>query len=123
MPLRLAYCWAHSRRKLREIYDSSGSEIAAEGLRRIAELYAIEADIRGSPPERRLAERQARSAPLVEAFGDWLRQQRARVSPKSRLGEKLAYVARHWDGLQLFLTDGRVEMDSNSVENLARPIA
>ena len=92
-------------------------------MRRIAELYAIEADIRGSPPERRLAERQTRSAPLVQAFGDWLKQQRARVSPKSRLGEKLAYIARHWDGLQLFLADGRVEMDSNSVENLARPIA
>ena len=122
-PLRLAYCWSHARRRLREIYDSSGSEIAAEGLRRIAELYAIEADIRGCPPEGRLAERRARSAPLVQAFSDWLKQQRARVSPKSRLGEKLAYIARHWDGLQLFLADGRVEMDSNSVENLARPIA
>ena len=122
-PIRLAYCWSHARRRLREIYDSSGSEIAAEGLRRIAELYAIEAEIRTSPPERRLAERQARSAPLVLAFGDWLKQQRARVSPKSRLGEKLAYIARHWDGLRLFLADGRVEMDSNSVENLARPIA
>ncbi len=122
-PLRLAYCWAHCRRRLREIYDSSGSEIAAEGLRRIAELYAIEAEIRGGAPEQRLAERQARSAPLVQAFGDWLKQQRARVSPKSRLGEKLAYITRHWDGLQLFLADGRVEMDSNSVENLARPIA
>ncbi len=122
-PLRLAYCWSHARRRLREIYDSSGSEIAAEGLRRIAELYAIEADIRGSPPERRLSERQTRAAPLVEAFGDWLKQQRARVSPKSRLGEKLAYIARHWDGLRLFLADGRVEMDSNAVENLARPIA
>ena len=122
-PIRLAYCWAHCRRRLREIYDSSGSEIAAEGLRRIAELYAIEAEIRGSSAERRLAERQTRAAPLVDAFGDWLRQQRARVSPKSRLGEKLAYIARHWDGLRLFLADGRVEMDSNSVENLARPIA
>ena len=107
----------------REVFSVVGSEIAAEVLRRIAELYAIEADIRGSPPERRLAERQARSAPLVEAFGDWLKQQRARVSPKSRLGEKLAYIARHWDGLHLVLADGRVEMDSNSVENLARPIA
>ena len=122
-PIRLAYCWSHARRRLREIYDSSGSEIAAKGLRRIAEFYAIEADIRGSPPERRLAERQARAAPLVEAFGEWLRQQRARVSPKSRLGEKLGYIARHWDGLRLFLANGRVEMDSNSVENLARPIA
>ena len=121
--VRLAYCWSHARRRLREIYDSSGSEIAAEGLRRIAELYAIEADIRASPPEQRLGERQARSAPLVEAFGEWRKQQRARISPKSRLGEKLAYVARHWDCLRLFLADGRVEMDSNAVENLARSIA
>ena len=122
-PIQLAYCWAHCRRRRREIYDSSGSEIAAEGLRRIAELYAIEAESRGSSAERRLAERQAHSAPLVEAFGDGLKQQRARVSSKSRLGEKLACIARHWDGLQLFLADGRVERDSNSVENLAQPIA
>ena len=121
--LQLAYCWSDARRRLREIHESSGSEIAAEGLRRIAEIYAIEADIRGSAPERRLAERQKRSAPLVEAFGEWLKEQRARVSPKSRLGEKLAYIARHWDGLQLFLADGRVEMDTNGVENLIRPIA
>ncbi|MDV2968935.1 transposase, partial [Nitratireductor aquimarinus] len=46
-----------------------------------------------------------------------------RVSVKSRLGEKLAYIHRHWEGLQTFLTDGRVEIDSNSVENLIRPIA
>ena len=121
--LRLAFCWSHCRRRLREIHDSSGSEIAAEGLRRIAELYAIEAEIRGNPPERRLTDRQTRSAPLVQAFGDWLKQQRACVSPKSRLGEKLGYIARHWDGLQLFLADGRIEMDSNNVENLIRPVA
>ena len=59
---------------------------------------------------------------MVEAFGDWLKQQRARVSPKSRLGEKFAYIARHWDGLRLFPADGRVEMDSNKVENLIRLI-
>ena len=46
--------------------------------------------------------------------------QRARVSPKSRLGEKLAYIGNHWEGLQVFLTDGRVEMDSNVVENTIR---
>ena len=56
-------------------------------------------------------------------FGDWLTKQRSRISAKSRLGEKLAYIARHWDGLQTFLTDGRVEIDSNKVENLIRPIA
>ena len=122
-PITVAHCWAHARRKLKEVFDRDGSEIAAEGLRRIAELYAIEKDIRGCAPGQRLSARQARSAPLVAAFGEWLQVQRLRVSAKSRLGEKLAYIHNHWPGLQTFLHDGRVEIDSNGVENLIRPIA
>jgi len=122
-PVRVAHCWAHARRKLKEVFDRDGSEIAAEGLRRIAEFYKIEVDIRGTAPGQRLSARQARTAPLVAEFGEWLQQQRLRISAKSRLGEKLAYIHRHWDGLQTFLQDGRVEIDSNSVENLIRPIA
>ncbi len=122
-PITVAYCWAHARRKLKEVFDRDGSEIAAEGLRQIAEIYAIEKDIRGTSPGQRLSARQARSAPLVAAFGEWLQAQRLRISAKSRLGEKLAYIHNHWNGLQTFLTDGRVEIDSNNVENLVRPIA
>ena len=121
-PLHLAYCWAHSRRKLHEIYQRDSSPIAAEGMRRIAELYRIEADIRGKAPDERLAVRQTQTAPLVAEFRQWLTQQRERVSPKSRLGEKLTYIHRHWDGLVLFLTDGRIEMDTNPVENRIRPL-
>ena len=122
-PITVANCWAHARRKLKEIFDRDGSEIAADGLRRIAELYRIEAEIRGMGPGQRLSARQARSVPLVDEFGDWLQAQRLRVSAKSRLGEKLTYIHRQWGGLQTFLHDGRVEMDSNSIENLIRPIA
>lgn len=121
-PLLLAYCWAHARRKLREIYDRDASPVAGEGLRRIAELYAIEAKIRGTSPEERLAVRQQRSAPLVAAFRDWLTQKRTQISPKSRLGEKLGYIHRHWDGLLCYLDDGRLEMDTNPVENRIRPL-
>src|SRR3990167_675220 len=122
-PLRVAHCWAHARRKLKEVFDRDGSEIAAEGLRRIADFYAIEADTRGVPPGQRLSARQARTAPLVADFGDWLQAQRRKISSKSRLGEKLTYIHNHWDGLQTFLQDGRVEIDSNRIENLIRPIA
>ena len=122
-PITVAYCWAHARRKLKEIFDRDGSEIAAEGLRQIAEIYAIEKDIRGTSPGQRLSARQTRSTPLAAAFGEWLQVQRLRISAKSRLGEKLAYIHRYWGGLQTFLTDGRVEIDSNNVENLIRPIA
>ena len=121
-PLRLAHCWAHGRRKLREVFDRDASPIAEEGLRRIAELYAVEAEIRGQGADARFAARQARSVPLVEAFRAWLDAARARVSAKSRVGEKLAYFARHWDGLVLFLGDGRIEMDTNPVENAIRPL-
>ena len=121
-PLTLAYCWANARRKLHDIYQKDGSEIAAEGLRRIAEIYKIEAKICGKTPDERLAVRQDQSAPLVADFRLWLTKQRSRISTESHLGEKLAYIHRHWDGLQIFLADGRVEMDTNPVENTIRPI-
>jgi len=94
-PMTLAYCWAHARRKLHDIYQKDGSEIAAEGLRRIAQIYKIEASIRGHAPEERLAIRQAQSAPMIADFRNWLTHQRIRISAKSRLGEKLGYIHRH----------------------------
>lgn len=122
-PLILANCWAHARRKLREIYDRDASPIAAEGLERIRKFYEIEREIRGRPAEARLVVRQARTAPLVAAFGVWLDDVRSRISAKSRLGQKLGYIARNWGGLQVFLADGRVEIASNAVENTIRPLA
>ncbi|MFT4012760.1 MAG: transposase [Paracoccus sp. (in: a-proteobacteria)] len=79
--------------------------------------------IRGVSPGQRLSARQARTAPLAVAFGEWLQAQRRKISAKSRLGEKLTYIHNQWDGLQTFLADGRVEIDSNRVENLVRPMA
>ena len=121
-PVTRALCWAHARRKLKEVYDSSASPIALAGLKRIAKLYAIEKKIRGKPPAERRAIRWEESAPIVNTFGVWLDEQRSRVSPRSRLGEKLTYIANQWDGLLVFLEDGRVEIDSNLVENRIRPL-
>lgn len=89
----------------------------------IRHLFAIEAEIRGSDPAIRLAVRQDRSAPIFARIDDWLHHHRARASTKSPLGEALAYIARYRDGLGRFLTDGRVEIDSNTVERTIRPIA
>ena len=47
--IRLAFCWAHCRRRFYEIHQTTGSPLAAEALRRIRDLYAIEAEIRGHP--------------------------------------------------------------------------
>ena len=122
-PVKLAYCWAHARRKLKEIHDRGGSPIAKEGLKRIAEFYKIEAGIRAQSAAQRKSVRQEQTKPLMDDFEIWLKTQRSRISAKSRLGEKLGYIAKYMDGLKLFLDDGDVEMDSNIVERAIRPIA
>jgi len=119
----LAYCWAHARRKLHDVTQSGAAPIAQEGLAQIQALYRIEKDLRGQTAEQRLATRQDRSKPIIDAFELWLVQNRARVSAKSPTGEALKYIAKYWDGLILFLSDGRIELDSNAVERTIRPIA
>ena len=73
-------CWAHCWRKLFDVYEATRSPIAEEGLRRIQELFAIEAEINGGTAERRLAERQARSVRLLAALRTWYEDQRRRLS-------------------------------------------
>ncbi|MCC6001587.1 MAG: IS66 family transposase, partial [Pararhodobacter sp.] len=119
-PLRLAFCWAHGRRKLIKAKPKKGSPIVDEALLRIAALYKVEDAIRGSGPDHRRAVRQEQSRPLVDEFFAWLKAQAARVSRKSDLGEAMAYMLKRQDGFRLFLDDGRVDIDSNLVENAIR---
>jgi hypothetical protein len=90
---------------------------------RIAQLEKLVAAFRGLGPEQRLAARQERSGPAVARTKAWLALHRARVSAKAPLGEALSYIAKYWSGLVLFLTDGRIELDNNTVERTIRPIA
>jgi transposase len=118
----LAFCWAHMRRKFYDFHNSTKSPLAAEVLKRIRELYAIEAEIRGHPADDRRQARQERSRPIVEALHVWLEDHAGRVSAAAGLGEAIRYALRHWAGLLVFLDDGRVEMDTNTVERAIRPI-
>lgn len=122
-PIQLAYCWAHARRKLYELTHNNVAPIAEEGLKQIAALYRIEAQARGTSADDRQALRQAKSASRIVAFKEWMDHARAQVSAKSPTGEALKYIAKYWEGLVLFLGDGRIEMDSNAVERTIRPIA
>src|SRR3954470_24071883 len=121
--IRLAFCWAHCRRRFYEIHQATGSPLAEEALRRIGELYKVETEIRGRPAEGRRAARQERSKPIVDALHGWLTAQLGRVSGKSGLAEAIRYALRHWAGLVLFLEDGRIELDTNVIERAIRPIA
>ena len=119
----LAHCWAHVRRKFYDIAQGSPSPIAAEALKRIAVLYQIETEIRGQSAEARRAVRQDRAKPAVEALKVWLMERLAEVSGKSVIAVAIRYALGLWEGLIRFLEDGRIEIDSNTVERSMRPIA
>jgi transposase len=120
--MTLAFCWAHFRRRFYEIHVGGNAPIATEALVRIKQLYAIEADIRGQPPEVRQAARQERSKPLIEAMKLWLEVSLWKASQVAKLAEAIRYGLNHWDGLLRFLDDGRIDMDSNTVEREIRTI-
>ena len=120
--LRQAFCWAHWRRQWFDLAKSPPAPIAAEALERIAALYRIEAEIRGSSADERRAARQERSKPLIAAMKAWLEKTLAQVAGGSTLAQIIRYGLSRWEGFTLFLEDGRVEIDSNTVERSIRPI-
>jgi transposase len=121
--MTLAFCWSHVRRGFYDMAKTKAAPIATEALSRIAALYRIETWIRGTSPEHRRAVRQADSAPLVTDLRVWFETQIARLPGRSPTAEAIRYALNHWVGLERFLHDGRIELDSNSVERSMRPIA
>lgn len=119
--IQLAFCWAHVRRKFYELADNS--PVATEVLRRIAQLYAIEDEVRGDTADQRQHIRAEHSRILVDDLRHYLEARNRQVSAKSKLGEAMRYALSRWDGLSRFLDDGRVDLDSNVVERSIRPLA
>ena len=92
-------------------------------LTRIAALYRIEGEIAGLSAEVRHQAREERSRPLLAALERFLGDKLALLSQKSTLAMAIRYATSRWAGLTLYVEDGRVEMDSNTVERSIRPLA
>jgi len=116
-------CWAHARRNIYEVYESTASPLAKEALERIAELFAIEARINGRPPAERLAIRQQDAVPLLAEFKSFFDKVLSEVSRKSNLAKAIRYALARWTALTRYTTDGRLEMTNNAVERAIRPLA
>jgi transposase len=116
-------CWAHARRKIFEVHESTGSAIAAEALDRIGALYGIETEIRGRAPGIRLAARRREAVPRLNALRVWLEAQLARLAPRGGLATAFRYVLSNWAALARYVEDGRLEIDNNRAENTLRGVA
>lgn len=121
--VQLAFCWSHVRRRFYELAAAAPAPIASEALTRIGALYGVESDIRGRLAEARRAVRQKRSRPVIDAIEPWLRAKLKTISQKGKLAEAIRYALSRWQGLARFLDDGRIELDSNTVERAIRTIA
>jgi transposase len=119
LDFQLAHCWGHARRKFVEIEDSVPKQ-SEEVLGLIAQLYRIEEEIKGKPPDVRLCARQQRAGPVVQQIHRWALAQRA--LPQSPLGKAIAYLGKHWDGLRVFLSDPNVPLDNNQTERALRGV-
>ena len=118
-----AACWAHVRRKFYELQVAHASPLAAEALQRIGELYAIEGEIRGRPPDERLQVRTSRAAPLLDSLHQWLQATLAKVSKKSEIAVAIRYALGRWRALLRYAEDGHIEIDNNAAERALRAVA
>ncbi len=116
-------CLAHARRKFFDLHQANGSPLAAEALRRIGELYAIEDAAKGKTVEERARRRRETRQPLLEALHLWLQNTRRSVANGGALAKAIDYSLRRWPALARYATNGFYPIDNNPVENAILPIA
>ncbi|MEO6972817.1 MAG: IS66 family transposase [Rhodoferax sp.] len=116
-------CMAHSRRKFFDLHVSNKSQIAAQALKYISQLYDVEREVKHLTTDERRQIRQTRSKPLADAFHQWMVLQRQKITDGSATAKALDYSLKRWVALTLFLGDGQLPIDNNWIENQIRPIA
>jgi transposase len=117
-------CFAHARRYFTDALPGD-TQRAEWMLLRIQKLYAIERQAREASlsHQHRLQLRQKEALPVLAEIKAWLQDNRQQVLPKSDIGKAMAYMLKYWQRLNVYTTDGRLEIDNNLVENAIRPVA
>jgi len=122
--IMLMGCHAHVRRKFFEAKEQS-PKLVGWILRQIAHLYRVEEELRQTRagPVMREVARAASSRMIHQRLKKAIERLAARRSilPQSLLGKALRYARNQWQQLEVYLANGRVEIDNNLVENAIRP--
>ena len=116
-------CMVHARRKYFDLNEAQANPTAQEALRRIAALYAIEAQGRDMDVEERAQLRREYALPQLQALHDWLLQTRVTVANGGGTAKAIDYSLKRWAALSRYATAGNFPIDNNPVENVIRPIA
>jgi len=120
-----AQCWTHTRRNFFEA-QTVEPEAAGQALELIGALYQVEESIR----EEKLSGagkrdyRLAHAKPVVERFFAWIGERFAvqGLLPSNPLTKALAYARDRRCGLEVFLTDPDVPIDTNHLERALRVV-
>jgi hypothetical protein len=121
-----AGCMAHVRRGFVEAGKVSPLDpLPPEVLGQIGLLYAVENEARqtAATPQQRLALRQSRSLPVMNALKERLWAIRQKTSPGCALAKAIDYALGQWSRLEVYLRDGHIEIDNNWCEGAIRPLA
>jgi transposase len=115
-------CWAHARRYFYKALTSD-PERAKVALAHIGALFALERTMVSTPARKRREIRQARAAPIADAFFQWCEQEMPRVLDASPMADAIRYARNQREALRRFLEDGRLPLHNNISElNLRRQV-
>ena len=115
-------CLVHIRRKFFELHAANGSPIAAEVLRRIELLYAVEKQAKFCTSDERRRCRQTLAKPTLDELHAWLMTTRNTVAEGSGTAKAIDHAIKRWPALLRYIESGTLPIDNNPVGNAIRPI-
>lgn len=124
LPVTLAACMAHVRRKFNDVLKSDRKNShALQAMKMIQQLYTIEREIIDDALSDAdiLLHRESKARPVFDQFRTWLYETALTVVPKSALGKAVSYTVELLSRLEQYLSDPKVPIDNNAAENAIRP--
>jgi transposase len=117
-------CWAHARRYFYEVAKSSKKTgIAKNIVTLIGSLYHLESTLKDekASPALVFMTRAQKARPILAQIHELMKETALKTPPKSLLAAALYYSLTHWEALNMYLCDGRLEMDNNRAERTIKP--
>lgn len=114
-------CMMHVRRRFYEAFKL-GDKRAGPAIDYIRKIYEIEADAKklGLDAVGRLALRQEKSLPLLEALFAWIVEIEPNLGKTSKLAEAVRYAINQRPFVERCFTDGRFEIDNGEIERVLK---